>query len=103
MNLVRLFTQVFDSNHDAWISRPEAQKGFNMILAYPLTEQEMSDVMSEVCPPGQTRFNFNMLREAYLRFSKRGTAAPDSSRELLRQATDSMSKTLERSSTELRK
>lgn len=104
MNLVRLFTQVFDSNHDAWISRPEALKGFNSILTYPLTEQEMKSVMSELCPPGQTQFNFNMLREAYLRFSKKASASPsDTSRDQLRQATDSMSKTIQRSNSQLRK
>lgn len=98
LTLVKLYTQIFDQNKDSWISRDELMKGFNRMLAHPLTESETNSLMAEVCPKGQTRINFNMLKDMYSHYSKRSeNAALETSRQKLLESSEKLDSTLKQS------
>lgn len=97
LNLMTLFTKVFDSNHDSWISRDELQRSFNRLTPNPLTESETTALMAEICPTGQTQFNLQLLRTAYSK--QKGMTSEqvirDDSRKQLLQASNSLSAALQ--------
>ena len=100
VSLVNFYTNVFDKNRDNWISREELKRGFNRVLLNPLTESEINELIKELCPQGQTRVNFNMIRDLVSRFSKKSPLhSLESSRIQVMQSNESLEKSLRDSRT----
>lgn len=97
LSLMGLFTKVFDTNHDTWITREEMQRGFNRMTPNPLTEGETTALMTDICPTGQNQFNLTLLRTAYSK--QKGPANEhtmrDDSRKQLLQASNSLNAALQ--------
>lgn len=47
--LLKLFTEYFDVNKDAYIERKELAAGFNKLTNNPLTNSELDALMQEIC------------------------------------------------------